>query len=311
MAPVPPPAPASSPTLVGYGHDGTLDRSRRHPAGPADERPARPRAKPPVRRLARRLGVDLHRTAPTGAGGIVTRADVEAAATVVPVRGVRARIASHLSEAHATIPDASCRITADCTRLLEVRAALNDHAARRGLDPVVTPFSLLAHLVVTALAADPALNATYDATGPEIRVHGPVHLGMATATDRGLVVAVARHAEARRVHDLSAELARLAGAARDGRATPAELSGSTFTITNFGALGLDDGTPIINHPEAAILGVGAIRRRPHVVDDEVVARSTASLTLVFDHRVADGAEAARLLTTVRDLIERPELALLG
>jgi pyruvate dehydrogenase E2 component (dihydrolipoamide acetyltransferase) len=329
-------APSSrEPTLVGYGHDDSADRSRRQrrpssgttatvaPQGHASAPARRPLAKPPVRLLARRHAIDLAALAPgTGPGGIVTRADVEAALvssaapatgdrpTVVAVRGVRARIAERMTISRTRIPDATCSVTADCTRLLEVRAALNEYAEWGGRAPVITPFSLLARFVVQALESNPMLNATFEESGPEIRLHEAVHLGIGTATDRGLIVTVARDAGRRSVHDLSAELARLSERARAGTAAPAELSGSTFTISNFGALGLDDGIPIINHPEAAILGVGAIRPRPHVVDGTVVARPTAALTLAFDHRVCDGAEAGRFLGQLRRTIEAPELALL-
>jgi pyruvate dehydrogenase E2 component (dihydrolipoamide acetyltransferase) len=330
-------APARQPTLVGYGLDDSIDRSRRSRANAAAPPTAdngatalavtptgRPLAKPPVRLLARRLGVDLTSLAPgSGPGGVVTRADVEAAAasttttpapsragTTIPVRGVRAVIAERMRISRARIPDATASVTADCSRLLEVRAALNDHAQRRGLEPLVTPFSLLCRLVVQALGANPLLNSTFDEDGPVIRIHDAVHLGIGTATPRGLVVTVVRGAERRAVHDLSREMARLATGARDGSLGPADLSNSTFTVSNFGALGLDDGIPIVNHPEAAILGVGAIRPRPHVVDGEVKARPTASLTLAFDHRVCDGAEAGGFLTALRDLVEAPELSLL-
>jgi 2-oxoisovalerate dehydrogenase E2 component (dihydrolipoyl transacylase) len=312
------PAP---PTLVGYGPDAALGRS--HRARRAEEAPrlatvgsTRPRAKPPVRRLARQLDIDLRELAPgSGHDGIITRADVEAAtsgspATTVPVRGVRARMAERLAAGRATVPTASGRVVIDCTRLLAVRQALNAHAEQRGLDAVVTPFALLAHFATLALRTVPTLNASWEDAGPAIRVHDAVHLGIATATDRGLLVTVIADAQSRSVHGLAAELARLTAAARSGTASPTELTGSTFTISNFGALGLDDGTPVINPPEAAILGVGSIRRRPHVVDDEVVARSTATLTLVFDHRVADGADAGRYLSELRALVETPELALI-
>lgn len=322
------------PTLVGTGPDASGDRSRRgarrasrrEPATARPMRAERTMAKPPVRLLARRLGVDLDDLAPgSGPGGIVTRTDVEAAASVaerapeqapaqsevevIPVKGVRARIAERMTTSHTTIPTATASVLVDCTRLLEVRTALDDHAERHGLERVVTPFSLLCRFVVQQLEANRLLNASFDEAGPEIRVHNGVHLGIGTATERGLVVTVARDAHRLGVHDLSREMARLAEGARAGTLAPTEYTGSTFTISNFGALGVDQGVPIINPPEAGILGVGAIRRRPHVVDDAVVPRSTAWLTLVFDHRVVDGAEAGAFLGGLRELVESPELAL--
>lgn len=335
------------PTLVGYGHDDRSDRSRRtrhtgaRPSvtalsgvGEETETPApsRPLAKPPIRMLARRHNVDLASLAPgSGPGGVITRSDVDAAmsiataepkiqlsrsrtaeaGTTIAVRGVRARIAERMTTSRTRIPDATCSVTTDCTRLLEVRASLNEHAIRLGLEPTVTPFSLLARFAVQALDANPMLNSTFDEKVREIRVHERVHLGIGTATKRGLVVTVARDAGHLGVHVLASEMARLSDAARAGTATPNELQGSTFTLSNFGALGLDDGIPIINHPEVAILGVGSIRPRPHVHDGVVVARSTATLTLAFDHRACDGTEAGRFLGDLRRLIEAPELALLG
>jgi 2-oxoisovalerate dehydrogenase E2 component (dihydrolipoyl transacylase) len=316
---------SAPPTLVGYGPSEATERSRRSARPEPVPTPrlatvgsARPRARPPVRRLARQLDIDLRDLAPgSGPDGIVTRADVEAARPAtprtgreIPVRGVRARMAERLADAHRDVPTAAARVVVDCTRLLSVRDSLNRHAQGKDQDPVITPFALLAHFATRALRTVPTLNAAWDPSGPTIRVHDAVHLGIATATDRGLVVTAIADADRRGVHDLASELARLSGAARAGTATPAELSGSTFTISNFGALGLDDGTPVLNPPEAAILGVGAIRRRAHVVGDEVVPRSTAALTLVFDHRIADGADAGRYMAELRALIETPELALL-
>lgn len=362
--------PAREPTLVGYGHDESIDRSRRQRAGPqavdvvevAEQAPApatptpapptpatpspatpspvlspsaggRPLASPPVRKLAKDLGVELAAISPgSGPGGIVTRSDVVAASdragegaaatpaagapapaagvTLIPVTGVRARVAEHMTSSRARIPDATCSVVVDCTRLLEVRATLNAAAERRGLGTPVTPFALLCRLLVQAIGSAPVLNSTYDEDGPAIRVHEAIHLGIGTATDRGLLVTVVRDARSRSTLDLATEIARLALAARDHTIAPSDLVGSTITVSNFGALGLDEGIPVINHPEAAILGVGTIKARPHVVDGQVVARPTASITLAFDHRVADGADAGRLLTTLRDLIETPELALL-
>jgi pyruvate dehydrogenase E2 component (dihydrolipoamide acetyltransferase) len=329
-------------TLVGTGFDESLDRSRRGrrngvltsgtpvaPAAPPQD-PNRPLAKPPVRLLARQLGVELGPIAPgSGRGGIITRDDVHAAAeggVAVPpppatpaapvagrdvrVQGIRARIADKMVTSRSEIPDASCSVVADATRLLEVRRTLNEQAGHRGLEPVITPFSLLSRFVVQALQRTPMVNASWDNEGPTIRVHDAVHLGIGTATDRGLLVTVVHDAQDLAVHALSAEMARLARGAREGSLGPSELQGSTFTISNFGALGLDEGVPIINHPEAAILGVGSVKPRPHVVDGEVVARPTVSLTLAFDHRICDGAEAGRFLGDLARLVEVPETSLL-
>ena len=324
------------PVLVGYGVDEAQDRSRRaggrrapRPAGsrgPAD----RPLAKPPVRRLARRLGVDLASLAPgSGPGGIVTRSDVDAAAEqrngasglpaspgsrdaeeIVPVRGIRARIATQMAHSRHEIPDATCSVHVDCTALLEVRGRLAERSQRAGRDPVVTPFALLCRTVVAALVENPLLNSSFDPEGPSIQLHRDVNLGIGTATERGLLVTVIRGAHQRSTFELAAELRRLSAEAREGSLPPQDMVGSTFTISNFGALGLDEGVPVINHPEAAILGVGSIKKRPVVVGDDVVARPTASLTLAFDHRVCDGVEAARFLGTVSELVEHPDLMLL-
>lgn len=326
-------------TLVGYGLDESIDRSRRRRVQPrSDVQPAsavalRPLAKPPVRQLAKTLDVDLGALAGSGPDGIITRDDVSRAATrsasgsplvggpevddrsreytVIPVKGVRARIADRMSESRRHIPDATCTIVVDCTRLIEVRSLLNDAARGRGLEPQVTPFSLICRLAVSALAVSPTLNSTFVEASDEIRVYRDVHLGIGTATDRGLLVAVVRQANGRSTMDLSTEITRLTAEARAATLRPVDMSGSTFTVSNFGALGLDEGIPIINHPEAAILGVGSIKPRPHVVGDQVIARATGSFTLAFDHRVCDGSEAAAFLSELRALIEAPELALLG
>jgi pyruvate dehydrogenase E2 component (dihydrolipoamide acetyltransferase) len=261
---------------------------------------------------------DVRRAAQHGNHASATVPAVAAAATVgdtavevIPVTGIRARIAERMTVSRQRIPDATCSVVVDCTRLLEVRAQLNDAAERRGGARVVTPFAMICRFAVEALRFAPMLNSTYVDDVPEIRVHRDVHLGVGTATDRGLLVAVVKHADRRSTLDLSTELGRLATAARSGSLAPADMVGSTFTVSNFGALGLDEGIPVINHPEAAILGVGSVALRPHVVNGAVVARSTGSFTLAFDHRVCDGAEAGRFLSELRRLIEAPELGLLG
>jgi 2-oxoisovalerate dehydrogenase E2 component (dihydrolipoyl transacylase) len=329
-------------TLVGYGPDPALDRSRR------------PLAAPAVRKLAIDQGVSLRDVSPgSGRNGIVTSGDVELASalaqslsthtaarpdarsetvrstesspasnansvadaspagangstTVIAVTGVRARIATHMALSRRTIADATCTLQVDATHLLELRDALN-----RSAETPVTAFALLCRIVVAALGDSPMLNASFHDEPEEIHVHRNIHLGIGTATGRGLVVAVIRDAHTRGLASLGNEIRRVTTAAKDATLAPAEMVGSTFTISNFGSLGLDDGIPIINAPQAAILGVGSIALRPWVVDGCVVARSTLSMTLAFDHRICDGREAARLLTDVRALVEQPERLLLA
>jgi pyruvate dehydrogenase E2 component (dihydrolipoamide acetyltransferase) len=284
---------ARAPVLVGYGIDDGMDRSRR------------PRAAPKVRKLAADLAVDLQGLQPgSGTDGVITRDDVLSAAgtasQTIPVRGVHARMAAHMSLSRRQIPDAHASVQVDGTALLRLRDQLD-----------VTPFVLTLRLLVIALGRHPMLNATWadSEAGPEIRLHPDVRLGIAVATERGLVVPVVdtRNCSTRL---LAAAVDDVVAGARAGTLAPAQLSGSTFTVSNFGALGLDEGVPVINHPEAAILGMGSLKPRPVVVDDAVVARPTMTLTCAFDHRVADGAQAAAFLTDLRGFIEAPETALL-
>lgn len=232
----------------------------------------------------------------------------------LPVRGVRARIAERMSLSRSTIPEATCGLWVDCERLLSLRSALNDDA-RRGPEEFqrsaedVTPFAILAWTVSFALQTAPVLNASFDAEAKVIRVHRGVNLGIATSTEMGLLVPVVHGAHALGLREFAAELSRLTRSAREGRLTPAELTGSTFTVTNYGALGLDDGNPVINVPEAAILGIGTIAPRATVHEGELAVRSTAKLICAFDHRVSDGADAARFLRRLKALAERPDLLL--
>jgi len=323
--------PDGSDVLVGYGTGRGRSRRRRgrtHRAPPPSQ-PARPRAKPPVRKLAKDLGVDLEALTGSGPDGRITRDDVRGAAQpgaqagqpaahAAPrsersgdtdrreaVTGVRARIADHLSVAWREIPAASCWVECDASAMLAVR----DELAVAHPDVKLTPLALVLRSCVVALRQVPQLNASFDAERREIVHHGRVDLGVATQTDRGLLVPVVRDAGGRSVLDLASEVERLAGEARSAALAPGELVGSTFTVSNVGAFGVDGGGPIINHPEAGILGVGRIARRPWVVDDAVVVRPVVQLTLSFDHRVCDGAEAARFLRRIADLVERPTLLL--
>ncbi|MBU8814870.1 dihydrolipoamide acetyltransferase family protein [Mycolicibacterium goodii] len=309
------------PVLVGYGTDDSMDTSRRGTRSP------RARAKPPVRKLAADLNVDLSALAPgSGPDGIVTRDDVVAAANRSPaaqpaktirpsppaqtrdVRGVQAEMARRMSLSRSEIPDAHARVDVDCTALLRLR----DRIRAAEPDVSITPFVLTLRLLTLALGRHEVLNATWMETtsGPQIHQHPAVHLGVGVAAPRGLLVPVVRDAQAMTTRELAVTVARLVDSARAGTLSPSELTGSTFTVSNFGALGVDDGVPVINYPEAAILGMGSLRERPVVVDGAVVARPTMSLTCVFDHRIADGAQAAAFLGELRRLIEEPDLALL-
>lgn len=293
--------------LVGYGADDTMDASRRTPAPGG-----RARAKPPVRKLAADRHVDLDALAPgSGPEGIVTRADVLAAAgssEILDVSGVQAAMARRMSLSHKEIPDAHARIDVDCTALL----ALRDRIRAADAELPVTPFVLTLRLLVVELGRHQLLNSTWLETteGAQIHRHPAVHLGFGVAAPRGLLVPVVRDAQAMTTRQLAGAVAGLVEQARAGTLSPAELSGSTFTVSNFGALGLDGGVPVINYPEAAILGMGSIKPRPVVVDGAVVARPTMSLTCAFDHRVVDGAQAAAFLGDLRALLEAPELAVL-
>jgi 2-oxoisovalerate dehydrogenase E2 component (dihydrolipoyl transacylase) len=293
---------ARKPVLVGYGTDDAMDGSRR-----------RPRAKPPVRKLAAELHVDMASVAPgSGPDGIVTRDDVLAAVDAprqddVPVSGVRLEMARRMALSRREIPDAHASVQVDCSALLRLR----DRLAAASAEPI-TPFVLTLRLLTVALGRHPVLNSTWIDTvdGPRIHVHPTVHLGIGVAAPRGLLVPVVPDAPAKTTRELAAAVNRLVAEARAGTLKPTELQGSTFTVSNFGALGLDEGVPVINHPEAAILGIGSLKPRAVVVDGAVVARPTMTLTCAFDHRVADGAQAAAFLGELRDLIESPELALL-
>lgn len=298
------------PVLVGYGTDDAMDASRRGSVGD------RPRAKPPVRKLAAELNVDLSRVTGSGPDGVITREDVLAAAgrsaptpEMVAVRGVQAEMAHRMTLSRRQIPDAHAGVQVDCSGLLRLRDRMRDVT---GDESPITPFVLTLRLLTIALLHHPNLNSTWlDTTdGPQIHLHKAVHLGFGVAAPRGLLVPVVNDAHDKTTRELAAVVARLIREAREGTLKPSELQGSTFTVSNFGALGLDEGVPVINYPEAAILGMGSLKPRAVAVYDEVVVRPTMSLTCAFDHRIVDGAQVAAFLRELRDLIEAPELALL-
>ncbi|MBD0708368.1 MULTISPECIES: dihydrolipoamide acetyltransferase family protein [unclassified Streptomyces] len=294
---------------------------------------------PLVRKLARDHGLDLREVQGSGPEGLILRADVEqalaapaappapatapvgtpvggvagapaaasAAARVgerIPLRGVRGAVAEKLSRSRTEIPDATCWVDADATELMGARAAMN---AAGG--PKIALLALLARICAHSLARFPELNATVDTAAREIVRLPDVHLGFAAQTPRGLVVPVVRDAGSRTAESLTAEFARLTEAARDSALTPADLTGGTFTLNNYGVFGVDGSTPIINHPEAAMLGVGRIIPKPWVHQGELAVRQVVQLSLTFDHRVCDGGTAGGFLRYVADCVEQPAVLL--
>jgi pyruvate dehydrogenase E2 component (dihydrolipoamide acetyltransferase) len=262
-----------------------------------------------VRRLARNNGIDLATVTGSGPDGLIMRADVTLPQTapqtapapteeVTPLRGVARLAAETFSRSRREIPDATCWVDADATELL---------AARRTLD--LGLLALLGRICTAALARYPELNSSV-VTGPDgaatgIRRHTAVHLGFAAQTPRGLAVPVVRDAQLLSTGQLAAELSRLTAAAREGRLSPAELTGGTFTLNNYGVFGVDGSTPIINHPEAAMLGEGRIAAKPWVHQGELAVRQVVQLSFSFDHRVCDGAVAGAFLRFVADAVESP------
>ncbi|MEU9452792.1 dihydrolipoamide acetyltransferase family protein [Streptomyces sp. NPDC048277] len=277
---------------------------------------------PLVRRLARENGLDLRRLEGSGPEGLILRADVEDAlradaarptaktappkptGTRTPLKGIRGAVADKLSRSRREIPDATCWVDADATELMRARTAMNAAAG-----PKISLLALLARICTAALARHPELNSYVDVEAREIVQLDHVHLGFAAQTDRGLVVPVVRDAHVRDAESLTAEFARLTEAAHNGTLTPAELTGGTFTLNNYGVFGVDGSTPIINHPEAAMLGVGRITPKPWVHEGELAVRQVVQLSLTFDHRVCDGGTAGGFLRYVADCVENPTVLL--
>ncbi|GHF95983.1 dihydrolipoamide acetyltransferase family protein [Streptomyces hydrogenans] len=296
-------------------------------AVPAPEGPV-PVISPLVRKLARDRGLDLREVRGSGPEGLILRADVERALTAreapaapvapaplsaasvaavggrIPLRGLRGAVADKLSRSRTEIPDATCWVDADATELMAARAAMN---AAGG--PKISLLALLARICAHALARFPELNATVDTATREIVRLPSVHLGFAAQTPRGLVVPVVRDAGTRTAESLTEEFARLTESARQGTLTPADLTGGTFTLNNYGVFGVDGSTPIINHPEAAMLGVGRIIPKPWVHQGELAVRQVVQLSFTFDHRVCDGGTAGGFLRYVADCVEQPAVLL--
>ncbi|MGH2784436.1 MAG: dihydrolipoamide acetyltransferase family protein [Actinomycetota bacterium] len=336
--------------LVGYGPDEEGGKRRRRKKlgrpgqvvepepeaepEPEPDAPAKALATPPVRKLAKELGVDIDTLNGSGKDGRVTREDVMAAsdggvekpaavASVtsiqpaqrraaaaqgpleerIPVRSIRRTIAERMVRSYSEIPHVAEWLQVDATELMRLRADLTASPEAEGSK--ISPLPVLMKALVAALRKHPLVNSSWDAERNEIVVKHAYHIGIATDTERGLLVPVVRDADQLSVFEIAREVARLAAGARDGTITAAELSGSTITITNVGSFGMESGTPIINFPEAAILATGAIAKRPWVVGDQIAVRDVMTLALSFDHRIIDGAEAGRFLRYLGDLIEKP------
>ncbi|HEX2031294.1 MAG TPA: dihydrolipoamide acetyltransferase family protein [Actinomycetota bacterium] len=309
---------------------------RRAPAAGRDAAPAadqsattRAPATPPVRRLARERGVDLATVTGTGPGGRITREDVVRAAEGaeplpsagagaqggaqaaprapqpgtderIPVRGVRRLVAQKMARSWAEIPHVTTMHDADATYVDALRRELSEEAGAK-----VSALAVVVRALVEVCRAHPLLNASWDGDADEIVLRGNCHVGIATDTERGLVVPVVRDADRKGIATVAREIAEVVSATRDGKATPDQVTGSTITVTNYGTFGSRAGTPIINHPEAAILGLGAIRPQPAVVDGRLEARPTVTLALSFDHRILDGADADRAMQDLVRLLESP------
>ncbi|SMD24292.1 dihydrolipoamide acetyltransferase family protein [Kibdelosporangium aridum] len=274
---------------------------------------------PVVRKLAKENHVDLRALAGSGPDGLVLRKDVVAAiegqagipvqdnkVTRIPLRGVRGVVAERLSRSRREIPEATVWVDVDATGLLAARQEINS------VDPArpVSLLALIARFCVLGLRRFPALNSTVDTERGEIVISDAVHLGFAAQTPRGLVVPVVKDAQDLTTRELAAQLGQLTEQAREGTLPPAKMTGGTFTVNNYGVFGVDGSAAIINHPEAAIVGIGRIIDRPWAVDGQLAVRKVAELTLAFDHRVCDGEVAGGFLRFVADCVEHPT-ALLG
>jgi Pyruvate/2-oxoglutarate dehydrogenase complex, dihydrolipoamide acyltransferase (E2) component, and related enzymes len=289
---------------------------------------------PAARRLARELGVDLTKVRGTGPGGVITVEDVKkfaeelkgkeapkaaevpkaaeaphtAEVEVVPVRGVRRAVAEKMTKAKRLIPHAYHLEEVDLTELLRLRERLKAEAERRGVRLTVLPFFVRA--VAQALREYPMLNSEYDEEKNVIVVKKEINIGVAVDADQGLVVVVVKNADKKGILELAREIGTLAERARAGKLDIQDVRGSTFTISNIGAVGGLGGLSILNYPEAAIMAVGRAKKKPWVVGDRIEVRDIALVAVSFDHRVVDGAYVARFVNRVKELLERPEALLL-
>ncbi|MGJ0387476.1 dihydrolipoamide acetyltransferase family protein [Paenarthrobacter sp. C1] len=339
------------PNLVGYGavveHSGRPTRRARvqAPAAvqatvqaevPAIPEPVaepqaevsgeRPRSTPPVRKLARDLGIDLELVPGTGPGGLITREDVQnfsgtadelAVAPVAagqgeretrtPIKGVRKFTAAAMVQSAFTAPHVTEFLTVDVTATMELLARLKGNRTFEGFK--LTPLTIAAKAVLVALRNNPSLNSRWDEANQEIVQFNYVNLGIAAATPRGLTVPNIKDADQLSLRELSTALTQLTDTARAGKTSPSDLSGGTISITNIGVFGIDAGTPILNPGEAAIVALGAVRKAPWVVNDELAVRQVMSLSLSFDHRLVDGEQGSRFLADLGAILSDPAMVM--
>ncbi|WP_329420670.1 2-oxo acid dehydrogenase subunit E2 [Streptomyces sp. NBC_01693] len=339
------------PVLVGYGvaESSTKRRARKGaeipgPAAAAAQAEinghrakvaeSRPLAKPPVRKLAKDLGIDLATVTPTGEGGVITREDVHAAAapapaeapvraeeavaapapveaaapagreTRIPVKGVRKAVAQAMVGSAFTAPHVTEFVTVDVTRTMKLVAELKEDKDMAGVR--VNPLLVIAKALLVAIKRNPAVNAAWDEANQEIVQKHYVNLGIAAATPRGLIVPNIKDAHDKTLPELGEALADLVSTAREGKTSPAAMAGGTVTITNVGVFGVDTGTPILNPGESAILAVGAIKLQPWVHKGKVKPRQVTTLALSFDHRLVDGELGSKVLADVAAILEQPK-----
>ncbi|MGW1021822.1 dihydrolipoamide acetyltransferase family protein, partial [Streptomyces niveus] len=340
------------PVLVGYGvsEASTKRRPRRGAAVPeqgaataaiqaemngvpAPAALSRPLAKPPVRKLAKDLGVDLATITPTGPDGIITREDVHAATapapspqaapvaepvpapvaaapavagreTRIPVKGVRKATAAAMVGSAFTAPHVTEFVTVDVTRTMRLVEELKSDKDMAGVR--VNPLLLVAKALLVAIKRHPDVNATWDEAAQEIVLKHYVNLGIAAATPRGLLVPNIKDAHDKTLPQLAESLGELVSTAREGKTTPAAMQGGTVTITNVGVFGVDTGTPILNPGESAILAVGAIKLQPWVHKGKVKPRQVTTLALSFDHRLVDGELGSKVLADIAAILEQPK-----
>ena len=325
------------PTLVGYGDAGEAKSRRKRAVSVAPVATSIPvsmvmaaaasdtvLAKPPIRKLAKELGVDLGALTGTGSHGEITREDVIGGASQasvfknlttpqvptereerIPVKGVRKAIATAMVKSAFTAPHVSIFVDVDATRTMEYVKRLKSSVDFAGIK--VTPLLIMAKAMIWAVRRNRMVNSTW--TDEEIIVHNFVNLGIAAATPRGLIVPNIKDADAMSMIELAQAIEQLAATAREGKTSQEEMKDGTITITNIGVFGVDTGTPILNPGEVGIVALGSIRKKPWVVDDEIVVRQITTIGATFDHRVVDGDVASRFVQDVASVIEEPALLL--